>query len=314
MLSQKIIYLGSDTGFEAAKTVINETNTLIHCPADSDSLGKEMVDASAILDASMKTRITDAMLSAAPGLRVISCATTGSDHIDRNALSSRGIPVYTLREDRELLLNLTPAAEHTWALLMACTRKIPAALEHVRSGGWTRELFPGAMLKGKALGLIGCGRIGTWMSRYAHAFGMKILGFDPGISNMPENITGVSLEELVSSSDVISIHVHLTEETRNLMSAELFKKVKPGVIFINTSRGAVADENGLLEGLNSGRVSAAGLDVLVAEPDIGGTPLVEYARNHDNLIITPHCGGFSPDAVAIVCARAAEKIRDHLAT
>jgi D-3-phosphoglycerate dehydrogenase len=111
---------------------------------------------------------------------------------------------------------------------------------------------------------------------------------------------------------VISIHVPLTEETTGLIDAALLETAKPGAILVNTSRGAIVDEAALLSVLKSGRLGAAGLDVLADEPDIEKSALAAYARSHDNLIITPHCGGFSPDAVKIVCRRAAEKIIEWL--
>ena len=151
------------------------------------------------------------------------------------------------------------------------------------------------------------------MARYGRAFGMDVVGYDPELKSWPETITPMSLTEVVETSDVISVHVHLSDATRGLISAELFRRMKPGAIFLNTSRGAVADEAALLNALQSGHLSAAGLDVLEGEPAIENHPLRQYAERHDNLLITPHCGGFSPDAVRIVCARAAEKIRDHLA-
>ena len=126
------------------------------------------------------------------------------------------------------------------------------------------------------------------------------------------DIKAVPLEELVETSDAVTVHVHLSDKTRGLISADLFGRIKPGAIFLNTSRGAIADEAALLAALESGRVSAAGLDVLEGEPDVAKHPLRLYAERHDNLLITPHCGGFSPDAVKVVCRRAAEKIRDHL--
>jgi phosphoglycerate dehydrogenase-like enzyme len=252
------------------------------------------------------------MIANAPKLRIISCATTGSDHIARTKLNERGIQVRTLREDGELLRNITPAAELTFALLLACARRLPAAVKAVQQGSWIREDFPGLMLNGRRLGVVGCGRIGGWMARYARAFGMDVVGYDPFVSAMPAEIRPVMLEELVETSDAVTVHVHLSDQTRGLISADLFRRIKPGAIFLNTSRGAIADEKALLEALQSGRLSAAGLDVLDGEPDVQDHPLRRYAETHDNLLITPHCGGFSPDAVRVVCRRAAEKIRDHL--
>ncbi len=308
----KLVYLGSEEGFEAASATVGAAMEVLHPPAEPDAVARALVEADALLDASMKVPITDAMVAAAPRLKVISCATTGSDHIQRPALESRGIPVRTLKEDPELLRGITPAAELTWALVMACARRLVPAAAHTRGGDWVREDFPGVMLNGRTLGIIGCGRIGQWVGRYGRAFGMKVIGHDPHVDPWPGHMERSDLAALAESADIITVHVHLSAETRGLVSAGLFERMKPGAIFVNTSRGAVSDEAALLESLRSGRLGAAGLDVLEGEPDIADHPLVGYARTHDNLVITPHCGGFSPDAVKVVCAHAARKILDHL--
>ncbi len=304
-----VIYLGALEGFEASKKVLEDIAVVKHVPAQLDKLMLALPEADSLLDASMKVQITDEMIKSAARLQIISCATTGSDHIERNALQDRDIPVRTLKEDAELLQNLTPAAELSWALLMACARRLPAAVRHVTAGGWSREEFPGIMLNGKNLGLVGCGRIGRWMAGYGNAFGMNVLGYDPYIKNWPDNIKPVSLEKLMESSEFISIHVHLTAETTGLISRNLLERVKKGTVLINTSRGPIVDDTALLDMLQSGRIHGVGLDVLTGEPDTSALPLVKYARNHDNVLITPHCGGYSPDAVRIVCKHASEKIR-----
>ena len=308
----KLIYLGAEVGATAAEEATAGRANIVRVPANADDVGTEIKTCEAILDASMKVPITDAMVASAANLKIISCATTGSDHIERAELDRRSIPVRTLMEDKALLLNLTPAAELSWALLMACARMLPAAIDHVKTGEWDREQFPGIMLNGKRIGIIGCGRIGTWMSRYAHAFGMDIVGFDPFIDKFPPRITPVSLEELAGTSDFITLHVPLSDDTKGLFSENHFSAVKTGTILINTSRGAVIDEKALLDALESKRIKAAGLDVLTDEPQIEKSPLLQYAKTHDNLILTPHCGGFSHDAVKIVCHRAAEKIVEYL--
>ena len=310
----RVVFVGAVEGFDAAVEALQGVAVVRHVTADAEQLSVELRQADALLDASMKVRITDVMAAAAARLRVISCATTGSDHIARKVLGARGIPIHTLRENPEALQNLTPAAELSWALLLACARRLPAALAHVKSGAWVREQFPGLMLKGRTLGLVGCGRIGGWMARYAHAFGMEVIGYDPRLSQFPPGIRKSSIEDVFTEADFISLHVHLTPETTRLVSEELLAMTRPGVVLINTSRGQVLDERALLEGLASGRIGAAGLDVLAREPDIASDPLVAYARAHDNLLITPHCGGFSPDAVRLVCALAARKIKAVLSS
>ncbi|MBT4487241.1 MAG: hypothetical protein HOK30_02765 [Rhodospirillaceae bacterium] len=311
MSKPTIIYIGAPEGFEALVETARGAECK-HVEAEPAAVSQALAGAHGLLDASMKVRIDDAMIAAAPDLAVISCATTGSDHIARDEADRRGINIHTLREDGELLLGITPAAELSWALVLACARRLPAAAAHTRSGSWVREEFPGTMLNGRTLGLIGCGRLGQWMSRYGAAFGLRVLGHDPYIESWPAGIEQTDLAELVSSSDVISVHVHLSDETRGLLSAELLAGIKPGAIVVNTSRGAIIDEAALLAGLESGRIGAAGLDVLDGEPEIDDHPLINYSRNHDNLIVTPHIGGFSPDAVRVVCRRAAEKIMAKL--
>ena len=309
----RILYLGPPEGFEAVRAALDGHAEAVHVAAESGAVAQALGTADGLIDASMKVPISDAMIAAAPNLRIISTATTGADHIARRELDARGIALRTLKEDPDVLRDLTPAAEMSWALLMACARGLVPAAAHTRSGRWIREEFPGVMLRGKTLGVIGCGRIGQWMARYAAAFGMDVVGHDPYVQPWPGGIRRLTLEALVELADFISVHVHLSDETRGLVSRDLFGRMKPGAVVINTSRGAVIDESALLDGLKSGRLRGAGLDVLDGEPDIDGHPLVEYARSADNLVITPHCGGYSPDAVRIVCGHAARKGIDFLA-
>ncbi len=306
---RKVLYIGGPDGYLATKDVLEDIANVVHVESEPDALNSALSDADALLDASMKIRITDEMISKAHKLKIISCATTGSDHIERSCLDQRDISVRTLKEDLALLNNITPAAELSWALLMSCARKLIPAVAHVRSGQWIREEFPGIMLNGRMLGLIGCGRIGQWMSRYANAFGMKVVGYDPYLDEFPDHIKQVSLEEMFEISDFVSVHVHLSDETRGLVTGELFSKARKGLIFINTSRGPIVDQDAFLNALETGHLGAAGVDVLTGEPDIENHPLVAYARSNDNLLITPHMGGYSPDAVKVVCRHAAKKIK-----
>jgi phosphoglycerate dehydrogenase-like enzyme len=280
-------------------------------PPEDDSVAKALPDAVVFLDASMRVRITTTMVDDAPDLRLVVTATTGADHIDGVALARRGIPLVTLKGQTEVLNGLTPAAEHSWLLLLACARSLPAARAHVIDAGWDRVRFPGVMLRGRALGIIGCGRIGQWMARYGHAFGMVCRGYDPYLTDWPEHLTRTDLRELLAVSDFVTLHVHLTDATRGLLRREHFEAMKPGAVFVNTSRGELIDETALLDALRSGQLRAAGLDVLTGEPDVADHALRCYAVEHSNLIITPHIGGYSPDAVATVLRFSAERIRQH---
>jgi D-3-phosphoglycerate dehydrogenase len=307
-----VVYLGPPHAMQVVQDIVEPRWSVRAPEATPECVNAALGDAVAILDASMRVPLDENRLDRARHLRVISTATTGADHIDSKALARRHIQLFTLAGERELLHNLTPAAEHSWLLLMACARHIRGAVRHVLEGEWKREEFPGTMLKGKTLGLIGCGRIGSWMSRYASAFEMHPIGYDPHIDRWPAMIDKSELDELLSTADFVSIHVPLNKETRRLLGKREFSLMKPGSVLINTSRGGITDENALLEALLEGRLGAAGLDVLEGEPGIDQHPLVQYARTHENLVITPHIGGFCPDAVKIVVAHAARRLLQAL--
>lgn len=275
---------------------------------DEAAVDAALPECDGILDAYMRVRFHTARLARAERLRVVVTATTGADHIDADELAARDIPLLTLRGQTEFLRNITPAAEHSWLLLMACARGLRAAVDEVLEGGWDRNNHPGMMLRGRILGLVGCGRIGGWMARYGSAFGMRCIGYDPGVSEAPEGIQLLHLDRVLAEADFVSIHVPLAPETRRLIGAREIAAMRPGAVLINTSRGDVIDETALLEALQSGRLRAAGLDVLTREPDIVADPLREYARTHANLIITPHIGGFSPDALETVIRFSCERM------
>lgn len=310
-MTRRLLYLGPPDTVEWVRQ---------HLPAfevssahDDASVERVFSNCHAVLDASMKVRFPAERLARAEQLRLFVTATTGADHVDVAALEGRGIPLLTLRGQRDLLRNLTPAAEHSWLLLMACARQLLAATRAVLDGEWDRNQFPGIMLRGKTLGIVGCGRIGEWMSRYATAFGMHCLGCDPHLQHVPDTIRPCGLQALLSESDFVTVHVPLNDETRGMFDVRAFQAMKPGVVFVNTSRGDITDEAALLQALQEGRVAAAGIDVLVGEPDIRQHPLLAYARAHPHLIITPHIGGYSPDALREVLTFSCRRIGDFFA-
>lgn len=307
----KVLFLGPSENQRDVQTNLGDPFVVQHAITDND-VDKVLPDIDFILDAYMKIRFPRARLQNAKNLKMVVCATTGSDHIDSGYLASRNIQLLSLKGQKEILRNLTPAAEHSWLLLMASARLLPGAIREVEKGRWDRNNVPGIMLRGKIIGIVGCGRIGQWMATYASAFGMKCLGYDPLLNTWPTHIEGVSLELLLSSSDFVSIHVPLEEGTKKLLGRKQFKMMKKGVVVVNTSRGEVIDEETLLDGLKSGHVAAAGLDVLTGEPNINNHPLVQYSRTHNNLVITPHIGGFSPEALKHVLRFSCQRILDFV--
>ncbi len=307
----RVGFLGPAFAHDVIREALGPQAEVIELPLDAAALVGAMTDLDALLDASTRIAISAAALRGCDRLKIISLASTGSSHVDEGAAAEAGIVVRTLREDASLLAGLTPAAEHTWALVLACARRLPAAARHVEEGGWDRERFPGVMLRGQTLGVIGLGRIGSWVARYGNAFGMRVTAVDPGRDEWPEDVEPVPLEQLMMESDVITIHVHLDGGTEGMINRSLLGRCKPTAIVVNTSRGGIVDEPALIEMLGHDRLGAVGLDVLQHEPPPGDGLLLLAARADDRLIVTPHVGGFSPDAVLMVCRRAAEKIREH---
>jgi len=260
------------------------------------------------------TDIRVELLDRAERLRVVASPTTGTDHIDTDALRERGITLLALTREYELLDTFTATAECAWGLLLSCLRRIPAAFESAcRGKWWVREHFVGRQLAGKTLGVLGIGRLGHMTVEYGKAFRMRVIGSDPKPFEVSQ-VERVPFDTLLRESDVISVHVHLRPETRHLLSRDAFEKMKDGVIIINTSRGGLIDEQALLDGLNSGKVAAAGLDVIDGEwmEDISQHPLIQYARSHENLVITPHIGGSTIESVVGARIFMARKLADYL--
>ena len=308
----KVVFTGPQEAKAWIEEALDSRFSVIHVQAEADQVASGLQQADVFLDASMKVALTGAMIDEAKSLKLLITATTGADHIDVQALEARGIPLKTLRGQGEFLRNITPAAELTWLLLMACARRLRGAIHHVQGGGWDRQQFPGMMLHGRTLGVIGCGRIGTWVSRYGQAFGMQTIGYDPFLDQFPETIEKRTLEQVFSQADFVALTLTFSEETRGLVTASELQRMKEGAVLINTSRGAIVREQDLLDGLKQGRPAFLGTDVLEGEPDIEQSPIWQYARDHDNVVITPHIGGFSPDALRRVLRFTAERIVSFL--
>lgn len=250
-------------------------------------------------------RVDGGVLRESSQLKVIGAPTTGLDHIDLAACEQRGVAVLSLKGERAFLDQVYATAEHTFALLLSLERRLPAAFAAVRGGEWRRDRYRGRELNGQTIGIVGCGRLGSMTAGYALAFGMRVLVYDPYQERLPAGVQVCqTLEELLTASDIVSLHVPLNAETQGLLSQAEFARMKPGAILVNTARGAVIDEAALLQALETGYLAGAALDVLCDEPAESGqpsgwaaNPLIEYARRHDNLVITPHIGGATQESV-----------------
>ncbi len=269
-----------------------------------EDLLKEIVDCDAVIVRSA-SKIDAEVIDAGKKLKVIARAGVGIDNVDTAAATRRGIIAMNTPEG-----NTTSAAEHTLALMLALLRKIPQADAWIRQGGWDRSKFTGREACGKTLGIIGLGRIGRQVAKRAQSFEIRTIGYDPFTSPeiaASEGIELVDLDTLFRTSDIITLHSPLTDETRGIINRENIAKMKTGVFVVNTARGPLINENDLAEAINSGQVAGAALDVYPAEPP-KDYPLIGLP----NVITTPHLGASTNEAQLNVAIMTAEQVADAL--
>jgi len=251
------------------------------------------------------------VLSKAKKLKIIASATTNERHIDLKEAPKKGIKVLSLKGERKILDKVPSTAELAFGFLLTLVRFIPFSFASVKEYHWEREKFKGQELLGKTMGILGYGRLGKIMGRFSKGFGMKVMAHDPCLKAKVIKKDGVlpcSFEKLLKESDVFSLHLNLTPETEKMINKSCFKKMKKSVYLINTARGEIINEKDLLWALKNKEIAGAGLDFLTGEWGFGEgfkhNPLVEYAKTHNNLIIVPHLGGMTEQAVY--------KVRDFL--
>ena len=253
------------------------------------------------------TKVTGELIAAADRLKVIGRAGIGVDNIDLAAATQRGIVVMNTPSG-----NATTTAEHAIALLFALARQIPAADRSTRAGKWEKSRFMGVELTGKTLGVIGCGNIGSIVAERARALRMRVIVYDPYLSADRAEALGVEpveLDALLARADFLTLHVPMTEQTRNLIDAEALAKTKPGVRIINCARGGLVVEDDLKAAIESGQVAGAALDVFAVEP-ARDNPLFDM----DQVIATPHLGAATTEAQVKVAVEIAEQMADYLLT
>ncbi|UCH40452.1 MAG: phosphoglycerate dehydrogenase [Gammaproteobacteria bacterium] len=253
------------------------------------------------------TNVTAELLERATRLKVVGRAGIGVDNVDVAACTKRGVVVMNTP-----LGNAITTAEHAMAMMLALARHIPQANSSTRAGKWEKSRFMGVELTGKLLGLIGAGNIGSIVARKAIGYGLHVQAYDPFLTEERADKLGikkVELDELLSASDIISLHVPKTPETSNIISATAINRMKKGSILINCARGGLVDELALKAALESGHLKGAALDVYEVEP-ARENPLFEL----DNVICTPHLGASTIEAQEKVAIQIAEQISDYLLT
>ena len=253
------------------------------------------------------TKVTKELLDAAPKLRVVGRAGIGVDNVDVKSATARGVVVMNTPHG-----NAITTAEHAIAMMFALARQIPEATASTRAGKWEKNRFMGVELTGKTLGLIGCGNIGSIVAERAVGLHMRVVAYDPYLTEkraVDLGVEKVDLADLLARADVITLHTPLTDATRNILSKEAIAFCKRGVRIINCARGGLVDEAALAEALTSGQVAGAALDVFETEPATA-SPLFAL----DNVVCTPHLGAATLEAQENVALQVAEQMSDFLLT
>ena len=259
-----------------------------------------MADFDALVVRSM-TQVDADLLEAGRQLKVVGRAGIGVDNVDVVAATDRGILVVNAPT-----ANLVSATEHTFALLLALARNIPAAQASMSAGEWNRKQFLGSELHGKTLGVVGLGRIGQGVAARARAFGMSVVAYDPFLDASAARRMDIELAELnevIAVADVVTLHTPLTDQTRNLINEERLAKMRPNALLVNCARGGVVDEEALLAALEGGRLGGAALDVFAEEP-----PTDLRLVNHPRVVTTPHIGAQTREAQERVATETARMV------
>lgn len=252
-----------------------------------------------------QTTVTKRIIQHAKNLKMIARAGVGVDNIDIDAATKHGVIVVNAPEG-----NTISATEHTLAMMLSMARDIPEAYKELTGGTWNRSAHKGVELYGKTLGIIGAGKIGFGVARRAKSFGMKIVAFDPYLSDekaRDNEITKMEVDEVAAAADFVTVHTPLTPQTKGIIGADFFRRCKKeGIYVINVARGGIVDEDALLEALDAGIVKGAALDVFVTEP-----PENTALLNHRRTVVTPHLGASTTEAQQKVAVSVSKEIIEY---
>lgn len=304
-------------GFNAQARIILQSIGELHEEACSRQRLLELIPEFDVLIVRLGHHIDREILQRSKRVRAIVSATTGLNHIDMQTAKAMGIEVLSLKGESDFLKSLTATAELTWALLLSLMKRLPEAYQQVEEGVWDRDRIRGRQLKGKVIGIIGFGRLGSMVAEYGHSFQMQVLASDPHVDAMPDWVARVDQATLLQQADVITLHVNLEPETSSLLDADAFACIKEGAVLINTSRGELVDEIALLDALETGRLAGAGLDVLVGEAANDpkwpiSSPVWRYAQSNPNVVLVPHIGGATIESMADTEIFMAKKLKQYL--
>lgn len=264
----------------------------------------EKIEDTEVLLIRSQTRVDATLLKNSPDLKLVITATSGFDHIDWKLCEQKGITAAFTPE-----ANANATAELTLFLMASLLRKTLTQIQNAKQGRWREGLTRGEGLEGKTLGIVGLGRVGSKVARLAKAYDMNVLGFDPyAPPSAFEGLERLSLIELLRTSDIVSLHVPLTKETKNLINLATLEEMPSGVFLINASRGAAVDESEVLVALRNGHLAGAAFDVLEREPPVYSNELLHHPR----VIVTPHVGAFTTQAFERASNAAVDRLFRYL--
>lgn len=260
-----------------------------------------------------RMKVDSQLLKKAKKLKVISMPAMGTDHIDIEECERRNIKLFSMSDSKDFMRNVTSTAEYTVGMILLLIKKYLSSSQSVlERGEWKAADYRGYDINGKRVGIIGYGVVGSQVEKILLGFGADVVKYDPYIEKYrTKNL--VDLDTLLSTSDIITCHTPLSDETNGMINKDCFDKMRE-VYFVNASRGEVINDSDLIAAMESGNIRAAALDVLSgeAEGSIWKHPLVEYSKNNSNLFITPHCAGSSNDGLKKVFKHAAETLVNNL--
>ncbi len=287
MLGNELDFLKKKTNLSFSIDSINQTYQKI---SDVD-----------IYISSAKVKIDKNFLNNSKKLRLILSPSTGTDHLDMDEIKKRKIRCIHIAKERKLLDTFTATSELVFALLLFINRSLVQNYFSAISGNWIRDKFTARQLYGKTFGIIGLGRLGKITAKIANGFGMKVIGFDKNKKIKLNKVKNVSLNTLLTKSDVISLHIHLNKKNENFINRKRISIMKADATLINTSRGKIINEKDLLYYLKLRKKFKAGLDVIdgewLSKKDLKQHKLIKYANKNDNLVIVPHIGGATNESI-----------------
>ena len=309
----KLLNLEPKNYSNEAKIFLEKFFEIHNGPLVRDQLKIE-IDKYQALIVRLNHKIDREIIDCANNLQVIATATTGLNHIDIDYAQYKKIKIISLRDEVEFLNNIYATPEHTWALILSLLRNIPNAFNSVKENNWNRDEFKGRELNGRSIGIIGFGRVGKIIAKYAQAFNMNILVYTKedyielqGVNYLDD------MKELLKDSDIVTLHLPLTSETKNFFSTKEFNYMKKDSFFINTSRGEIVNEEALIKSIKNNKISGAALDVIDSENDIFNkkSKIIEFAKLDSRLIITPHIAGATFESMEKIEIFIANKLANY---